>query len=110
MGCESLDLFDPVGEVGDIGEDAGVDGVWQSKPQLASHQNPGTAGSLSPGAPGIALGKKREFRWVTEPVLRRPGSRVGLMSLCPLASFCEIPSTNFPLQISPIKPCRQALE
>ena len=47
---------------------------------------------------------------MTEPVLRRPGSRVGLMSLCPPASFCEIPSTNFPLQISPIKPCRQALE
>ena len=111
VGCESLDLFDPVGEVGDIGEDAGVDGVSAVKtPAGQPHQNPGTAEVTDEGAPGIALGKKREFRWVTEPVLRRPGSRVGLMSLCPPNSFCESPNTNFPLQISPIKPYRQALE
>ena len=27
VGCESLDLIDPVSKVGDVGEDAGVDGV-----------------------------------------------------------------------------------
>lgn len=32
VGCESLDLFDPVGEVGDIGEDAGVDGCRSQNP------------------------------------------------------------------------------
>lgn len=32
-GCESLDLVDPVG---DVGEDARVDGVSAVKPQLAS--------------------------------------------------------------------------
>ena len=111
VGCESLDLFNPVGEVGDVGEDAGVDGVSAVKtPAGQAHQNPGTGEVTDEGAPRIALGKKREFRWVTEPVLRRPGSRVGLMSLCPPNSFCESPNTNFPLQISPIKPYRQALE
>ena len=102
VGCESLDLFDPVGEVGDVGEDAGVDGMSAVKtPAGQPHQNPGTGEVTDEGAPGIALGKKWEFRWVTEPGLRRPGSKVGLMSLCPPASLgwdsCEIPSTSIPL-------------
>lgn len=42
-GGESLDLFDPVGEVGDIGEDVGVDGVSAVKTPAAAPSEPRAA-------------------------------------------------------------------
>lgn len=57
--CEHLDLMDPVGEVANPGEDAGVDGVAAVKaPAGQPHENPGRGELADEGAPGITLGKR----------------------------------------------------
>lgn len=74
---EPLDLVDPVGEVVDPGEDAGVDRVLAVQaPAGQPHQNPG-AEVADEGPPRIALGKRGELVWVTEQGLRTPGGGGG---------------------------------
>lgn len=74
--CEPLDLVDPVSEVVNPGEDAGVDRVLAVQaPAGQPHQNPGTEEVADEGPPGIALGKRGELVQVTEQGLRTLGGR-----------------------------------